>query len=98
MIRYRSAPRTCAAATCKNQLRVGRIFCTGHWFLLPDLLRERILRTFRWKRWTAHQQAIREAADLIDADHQAARQSGFNGVAGVRQADGHVLRFQWKVV
>lgn len=98
MIRYKSQPRTCAASTCQHQIRVGRIFCRAHWYLLPELLRDRILRTFRWKRWQAHQDAIREASDLIDNAHLQARHDGFSGVAGVLQPDGHVARFMWRVI
>jgi hypothetical protein len=98
MIRYRSAPRTCAAATCTHQLRMGRIFCRAHWYVLPELLRARILRTFRNKQWSFHQEAIRQASDLIDADTLEARNGGFQGVAGIVQPDGTVARFKWKVV
>lgn len=69
--------KTCAAVTCREQVRVGRIFCPNHWFFLPYWLRQSIIKTFRDAEWPQHQDAIRLAADLIDRAALEAREQGF---------------------
>lgn len=59
--------RSCAAVTCTVTLNPGRIFCEDHWFSLPKWLRDAIINTFRDAEWDAHQEAIAQAADHIDA-------------------------------
>lgn len=59
--------RSCAAVTCTATLTPGRIFCQDHWFSLPKWLRAAIINTFRDAEWDAHQDAISQAADHIDA-------------------------------
>lgn len=58
--------KSCAAVTCTEIVNPGRIFCQGHWFLLPVWLREAIVNTFKDAEWDAHQEAIAQAADHID--------------------------------
>lgn len=53
--------------TCTETLNPGKIFCQNHWFSLPKWLRDAIINTFRDAEWDAHQEAINQAADYIDA-------------------------------
>jgi hypothetical protein len=82
----RVAPRTekCAATCCHEQLHPGHIFCGNHWFALPKWLRVAIIDTFADADWPAHQEAIRKAADQIDADFVAARAAGMTHVVSGR--------------
>jgi hypothetical protein len=95
--------KCCAAVTCGEQLRVGRIFCTNHWFFLPLWLRRAIVNTFRDQEWTAHQEAVQQAADFVDNAQMIARDAGFTKLVSAKQFDtkrsrGKLVRYAGKVV
>jgi hypothetical protein len=85
--------KTCAAVTCREPLRSGRIFCANHWFFLPEWLRTAIITTFRDAEWDAHQEAVRRAADHIDAAFVDAQAAGQTGLVSAIGPDGERLRY-----
>lgn len=85
--------KTCAAVTCKEEVRPGRVFCPNHWFFLPEWLRRSIINTFRDAEWPQHQDAIRQGADYIDAANIEARESGFAHVVSARDHEDKVIRY-----
>ncbi len=90
--------KTCAAVTCGEVVVPGRVFCPNHWFFLPKWLRASIIATFADAEWDAHQDAIRQGADHIDAATVVARAAGFSGVISARDGAGDVVRFQGREV
>ena len=90
--------KTCAAITCDQQLVPGRIFCPNHWFFLDPWMRAAILNTFSDGEWDAHQQAVCQGADFIDAAFVAAREAGFDTIISARRGDGVAFRYFGKAV
>jgi hypothetical protein len=58
---------TCAADCCQVQVERGKLFCRRHWFTLPRVLREDILRAFAAKDVTRYQELVARARDGIDS-------------------------------
>ena len=59
--------KCCAATTCREFVTPGRIFCLDHWYGLRRTQRNVIITSFREANWPVHHEAIRRAADQIDA-------------------------------
>lgn len=90
-------PKGCAAVTCHEAVTPGRIFCPNHWFFLPEASRAAIIATFRDAEWNAHQNAVRQAADFIDAAFVDARETGFDGIMSVRDG-ARPVAMKWALV
>lgn len=79
-----SGGKRCASTCCSTKVRVGNIFCLQHWHMLPRWLQESIKSTFFDAEWTAHQDAIRQASDLIDRMRADAFSLGFTHLIAVK--------------
>lgn len=79
--------KSCAAETCGERVRPGRVFCRNHWYFLPAWLRRSIINTFRDAEWEAHQNAIRQAADFIDREQLEARERGCSEIVSAHEGE-----------
>lgn len=59
-------PVYCAAPTCGRRIEHNNWFCVGHWFSLPDRLRNALGATWRARHIAAFQENWTEALVALD--------------------------------